>query len=707
MLESLFDRQLPLWPACRERYEALHEARRRTISVDGRTYTLTYNPARAKSANAKIGADGKIGEERPCFLCEHALPQEQLRVEVDTLPLHHKYLVAVNPFPIVDHHFTIIAKEHTRQTLKGRVWDMAFFADLFPEYLIFFNGACSGASAPDHMHFQAVPKSAVPMLQWSEDQKRQLGVTSQFPNVDDTDHQNILTWTEGSEAYWLVIDRSQHRPWQYFAGTEGAKGTEADRVVISPASLEFCGLVPLSREEDFEKMTPALLADLLGQCWQREPMLHVGIMEGQQIRFSAEERTHSMNYLADDQMRDVMDYSSNRAEIKEMSEYWCHTEPFTLEQVTIGKEFHWQQQEDQIFRGSLHIIAREGKLHAINLITVEQYLESVISSEMSATNSLELLKAHAVISRSWVLLKILHKSSEEVNSEQLTVNNDPATKNNEKDNIETGKVATDNELLTVNCSLLTKIWDHSDHKFYDVCADDHCQRYQGITRAASPLVKQAVEETRGWVLTDENGEICDARFSKCCGGRTELFSTCWQDKDYSYLQPVDDPYCDPAFIATLPGGLEGLLSQVLNNYDQQTVDFHDWEVRYTQEELTSLIEKKLQLQLGTILALEPCERGASGRLKTLRIVGSEKTVVIGKELMIRKALSETHLYSSWFDVETTTDAAGHTLFIIKGKGWGHGVGLCQIGAAAMALKGFKAEEILEHYYPGAKITKRY
>ncbi len=693
MLESLFDRQLPLWPACRERYEALHEARHRTICVDGCSYTLTYNPARAKSANAKISADGKVGEERPCFLCEHALPQEQLKVEVETLPLHHKYLVAVNPYPIVDHHFTIIAKEHTRQTLKGRVWDMAFFADLFPEYLIFFNGACSGASAPDHMHFQAVPKSAVPMLQWSEDQKRQLGVTRQFPTVVDTDHQNILTWTDGAEAYWLVIDRMAHRPWQYFAGTEGAKGTEADRVLISPASLEFCGLVPLSREEDFEKMTPALLSDLLGQCWQREPMLHVGIMEGQQIRFSAEERTHSMNYVAEDQMKDVMDYSSNRAEVQEMSEYWSQTEPFTLEQVTIGKEFHWQQQEDQIFRGSLHIIAREGQLHAINLIPVEQYLESVISSEMSATNSLELLKAHAIISRSWVLRQI--------RNEELGVRNCHSA--TQKASCEAG---INSSLLTPHSSLI-KYWDHQDHTLFDVCADDHCQRYQGITRAASPLVKQAVEETRGMVLTDETGAICDARFSKCCGGKTELFSTCWQDEDYSYLQPVDDPYCDPAFIATLPGGLDGVLSQVLNNYDQQTVDFHDWEVRYTQEELTSLIEKKLELHLGKIEALEPCERGASGRLKTLRIVGSEKTVVIGKELMIRKALSETHLYSSWFDVETSTDANGHTLFIIKGKGWGHGVGLCQIGAAAMALKGFKAEEILEHYYPGAKITKKY
>ena len=677
---------MPLWPACRERYEALAEARERVVTADGRDYVLTYNPARAKSAKAKISADGSLGEERPCFLCQHALPQEQLIEEVETLPLHHKYLVAVNPYPIVDHHFTIIAKEHTRQTLVGRVWDMAFFADLFPDYLIFFNGACSGASAPDHMHFQAVPKQAVPMLQWSEDQKRQLGVTSQFPTVTDTDHQNILTWTKGAEAYWLVIDRAAHRPWQYFAGTEEMPATsEADRVLISPASLEFCGLVPLSREEDFEKMTPALLTDLLGQCWKREPMLHVGIMEGQQIRFSAEERVHSMNYLDDDQMRDVMDYSSNRAEAKEMTEYWCHTEPFTLEQVTIGKQFHWQQQEDQVFRGSLHIIAKEGQLHAINLIPVEQYLESVISSEMSATNSLELLKAHAIISRSWVLRQIDRGSNEK-----------GVSKN---ENILNG--------LQADSFTLIKFWDHSDHRLYDVCADDHCQRYQGITRASSPLVNQAIAETRGMVLTDEAGEICDARFSKCCGGRTELFSTCWQDEDYSYLQPVDDPYCDPAFIATLPGGLDGVLSQVLNNYDQQTVDYHDWEVSYTQAEFSSLVEEKLHLHLGNVLALEPVERGASGRLKTLKIVGTDKTVVIGKELMIRKALSQTHLYSSWFDVETSTNPDGQKRFILKGKGWGHGVGLCQIGAAAMALKGFKAEEILAHYYPGAKITKRY
>ena len=671
-LNQLFEQQMVCWPEARQRYQQLEQAERRTLLMDGAPYLLTYNPARARSAKAVV-INGQMGEERPCFLCQHALPQEQLKVEVETLPSHHHYLLAVNPYPIVDHHFTIICREHVRQDFRGRLWDMAFFADLLPDYLIFFNGACSGASAPDHMHFQAVPKRCVPMVGWSEDQRMQLGVTRQMPHVDDSDYKNILTWTEGSEAYWLVIDRRAHRPSQYFL-PEG----DPQQVIISPASLEFCGLVPLCREEDFRKMTPALLRSLLDQCARREPLLHVGIMEGQQIRFSAEERVHSMNYVAEDQMKDVMDYSSNRAEVQEMQEYWCHTEPFTLEQVTIGKQFHWQQQEDQVFRGALHIIAREGQLHAINLIPVEEYLKSVISSEMAATNSLELLKAHAVISRSWVL--------RQVNSQQSTVNSQQSIVNSP--------------------DRIIQIWDHTDHHLYDVCADDHCQRYQGITRQVSPLVQEAVEATRGMVLTDAEGKICDARFSKCCGGRTELFSTCWQDLDYDYLAEVEDPYCSPQFIAQLPGGLSAVLSQVLNAYDQETVDYHDWEVSYSQTQLSDLIERKLGLGLGDIQALEPVERGVSGRIKLLRIVGSLKAVEIGKELLIRKALSETHLLSSWFDVEVS-EQEGQKHFTLRGHGWGHGVGLCQIGAAAMALQGFTAEQILAHYYPSAVLTTLY
>ena len=691
-LNSFFEQQLAQWPECRQRYEQLSQAGRRKLVVDGREYVLAFNPGRSTSAKALIvnGKPMTMGVEqkdevRPCFLCEHALPEQQLRVQIDTLPLHHQYLVAVNPFPIVDHHFTIICKEHIRQDFKGRMWDMAYFADLFPDYLIFFNGACSGASAPDHMHFQAVPKSCVPLIGWSEDVRTQLGVTQHIPHIEDSDHKNIVTWTEGSIAYWLVIDRKAHRPTQYFLPDD-----DPNKVIYSPACLEFCGLIPLCRKEDFDKLTPEILRNMMNQCYKLEPMLHVGVMEGKEIRFSADERVHAMHYIGEDRMKDVMDYSSNRVEVQEMSEYWTHAEPFTLEGVTIGKQFHWQQTEDQVFRGSLHIIAREGQLHAINLVPVEQYLASVISSEMAATNSLELLKAHAIISRSWVLRQIRsskHKRDAVSSIAQKRVGEEAAGTRGE---------------------VIIKYWDHSDHKLYDVCADDHCQRYQGITRQVSPLVEEAIQTTRGIVLTDADGKICDARFSKCCGGHTELFSTCWQDIDFDYLRDVDDPYCSPSFIETLPGGLQAVLGQVLNNYDQQTVDFHDWQVEYTQQELSELLEEKLSMGVGRILHLLPVERGASGRIKLLKIVGSEKTVEIGKELLIRKALSKSHLYSSWFDVEEIQSSADDSKhFLLKGHGWGHGVGLCQIGAAAMALKGFSAEEILAHYYPGSHLSTLY
>ena len=689
-IQQLFDRQLAQWPECRQRYEQLSQCSHRTIMVDGRDYDLCFNPARARSAMARI-VDGKAytggqtGQERPCFLCPQVLPAQQLTVSVETLPSHHRYLVAVNPYPIVDHHFTIIADEHVPQDFTGRMWDMAFFADLLPDYLIFFNGACSGASAPDHMHFQAVPKALVPMLHWSEEQRLEMGITRQLPHVTDSRHANVLTWTEGSDAYWLVIDRRVHRPSQYFLPDD-----DPCQCIISPAALEFCGLVPLCREQDFQRMTSDALRDILGQCRRQEPMLRVGIMEGQQIRFSAEERVHAMNYVSDGRMYDIMDYSTNRSERHEMTDYWCHMEPFTLEGVTIGKDFHWQQQEDQVFRGSLHIIADRGCLHAINHIRVEEYLKSVIASEMSATNNLELLKAHAIISRSWVLRQI-HQHHTTVSSHV----SDDAEQHGCQG------VQADDTLL--------QYWDHTDHTLYDVCADDHCQRYQGIVRESSPLVLQAIEQTRGQVLVDADGQLCDARFSKCCGGRTELFSTCWQDRDYPYLQPVDDPYCDPAFMAQLPGGTDAVMQLVLNDYDQQTHDYHDWQVSYTQSQLSALVQQKLQLGLGLIQHLEPLQRGASGRIRLLRIVGSDRTVTIGKELLIRRALAPTHLYSSWFDVEEQqpSSSVAEPVFILHGHGWGHGVGLCQIGAAAMALKGYTADEILSHYYPGAQISQLY
>ena len=693
-LDTFFDDQLKVWPLAAKNYSDLKNASHKHIVLKGCDYDVTFNAARMRSAAAKVD-EGKV--ERPCFLCDAALPQEQTRITVKTVPLGNTYHIMVNPYPITDHHFTIVSAQHERQDLrpsqapcaeenrktasKDRIWDMAFFADLMPDYLIFFNGACSGASAPDHMHFQAVPKALVPITRWGWEQQLEAGVSGvmpQFKTAGESDKKNVVCWTDGAECHWLVIDRMKHRPSQY------------PDVLISPASLEFCGLVPMARQEDFDRMDSALLGDILTQCRRQEPLLRVGIMEGAQIRFSADERTHSLNYLGEDKILQVMDYGSNRAEKREISEYTTSSQPFTLEGVTIGKQFHWEQQEDQSFMGSLRVIAREGQLHAINLVPVEEYLKSVISSEMSATNNLELLKTHAIISRSWVLRTIARTSPSQPHRGGETV------KTAMKERIDAAVSACEGGTDVA----FVRIWDGNDHTLYDVCADDHCQRYQGITRQVSPLVAQAIEETRGMVLTDNEGGICDARFSKCCGGKSELFSSCWQERDYHYLQPVDDPWCDTSD--------ERVLRLVLNDYDQRTIDFHNWEVHYTQSELTELVNRRLKAEIPdfvpfeTIVDLVPVKRGPSGRIIILKIVGSNYSLEIGKELLIRKALSESHLYSSAFEV-----AIHHGTFLLKGIGWGHGVGLCQIGAANMSQHGKTHEEILAHYFKGAKITRVY
>ena len=350
---------------------------------------------------------------------------------------------------------------------------------------------------------------------------------------------------------------------------------------------------------------------------------------------------------------------------------------FTLHGVTIGKDYHWERQEDQTFTGKLSIISEGNLLTAVNILPIEDYLVSVISSEMSASASLEFLKAAAVISRSWVVRQILNKEKQ-TDSADVT----PTSP-------ETGK----GEVLIT--------WqDHEDHTLYDVCADDHCQRYQGISRATNPNVQQAVWDTRGEVLS-YNDEVCDCRFSKCCGGVTEEFSTCWQDIEMPYLQSFEDR--DPKDGTVLCNTHDtAILSQVLNNYDQETTDFFRWTVSYTQEQLSDLLSRKLDHNFGQILELKPLKRGKSGRIYELQIIGTKASMIIGKELTIRSALSETHLYSSAFEVEKSDDCSRFTL---HGRGWGHGVGLCQIGAAVMGAKGYTYREILAHYYPNTVIVK--
>ncbi len=377
------------------------------------------------------------------------------------------------------------------------------------------------------------------------------------------------------------------------------------------------------------------------------------------------------------------------------------TASFDLFDVTIGIHFHWERKENQRFKGSLCIIVENEKLTAINDIPLEDYLESVISSEMSATSSIELLKAHAVISRSWLLAQVI-KGKELKQS---------AKKYNPVAETATEYIRWD---------------DREDHVNFDVCADDHCQRYQGITRQTSELVRQAITETFGLTLM-HNGKVCDARFSKSCGGVAETFENVWEPEVHPYLQAiVDNPQNPEGFdldltketaaenwIRSAPEAFcnthdKQVLSQVLNDYDQETTDFYRWKVNYSQQVIAELIARKSGHDFGQIVDLIPVERGKSGRLKKLKIVGSKLTLTIGKELEIRKTLSESHLYSSAFVVDKLKIENGIPQeFVLTGAGWGHGVGLCQIGAAVMGEKGHVFDEILMHYFRGAELEKLY
>ena len=339
-------------------------------------------------------------------------------------------------------------------------------------------------------------------------------------------------------------------------------------------------------------------------------------------------------------------------------EYEQREHTFVLKNVRIGIGFHWDRYEDQEFAGSLEIRTNPDGTHtAINTLDLEDYLCSVISSEMSANSPMELLKAHAVISRSWAVRAISRQHS--------------AFRN---------------------------------HEGFDVCADDHCQRYEGLLRMNERAV-QAVRETAGQVLVNvqrdnvqsTKEEICDCRYYKCCGGRTEIWRTCWEDIDVPYIQSVECPYCGRIN--------ERTLRLVLNDYDQETKDFHDWKISYTAQELGDIIREKSGRDFGDIIDLIPLHRGASGRIDKLRIVGTKHTEDIGKELKIRMWLSRTCLYSSWFEVKKSSNP--QTLkpsnFQLIGHGWGHGAGLCQIGAAQMAEEGFTHEQILSYYYNNTKL----
>lgn len=434
-----------------------------------------------------------------------------------------------------------------------------------------------------------------------------------------------------------------------------------------------------------------------------QPDVSVGIVSGSQIRFRLD-----APYLVEGTLAE----GEQTVAFVEKSIHWkgkCYQEltfmpqqsdaSFSLFDVTIGVNFHWERKETQTFQGRLKFIVNEDKVCAVNELPVESYLESVISSEMSATSSLELLKAHAVISRSWLLVQMQNRKDNHGKSKSMS-----------------SEMPTEGELI--------RWYDREDHTLFDVCADDHCQRYQGITKETSPQVAEAIRQTKGQVLLYD-GEICDARFSKCCGGETEEFQYCWENLRKPYLVALRDATHDEALQLNVEADADRwirsnpesfcnthdvkVLSQVLNNYDQETSDFYRWRVEYTQEQLQMLITEKLEIDFGHIIDLIPMERGTSGRLSKLKIIGDRKTLVIGKELEIRRALSKTHLYSSDFVVDALdrNEQGIPQQFVLIGAGWGHGVGLCQIGAAVMGERGYNYNEILLHYYKGATIEQIY
>ena len=444
----------------------------------------------------------------------------------------------------------------------------------------------------------------------------------------------------------------------------------------------------------------------------QEPVITVGILSGKEIGFSFPKEFISSDGIAICGIQQAV-YRKGKIcwQEKEYDELSFTPQQdtssfFELQDVTIGINFHWERKEVQRFKGELKIIVEDDRLTAINIIPIEDYLTSVISSEMSATASLELLKAHAVISRSWLLNKL------KVANGKLKVIMHP-------DN-------TANFELSTLPSQLIKWYDHEAHKNFDVCADDHCQRYQGITRTSTPQAIEAVFATRGEVLMYEE-EICDARFSKCCGGAFEEFQNCWENVKHPYLIGQRDSKTETRlpdltkeaeadkWIRTSPAAFcnthnKQVLSQVLNNYDQETTDFYRWRVCYSQQELSELIHKRSGIEFGKIIDLIPVERGTSGRLVRLKIVGTLRTLIIGKELEIRRTLSSSHLYSSAFVVDKEYKEDEKEIpsrFILTGSGWGHGVGLCQIGAAVMGEQGYKHKEILSHYSPGSAIEQQY
>ena len=771
------------WAEAAERYAQLEQVETKELTIGDITMRAQWNPARIVSTGAKI--DKQSIAERPCFLCDHNRPKEQ-----HALPTDRHFQMLLNPFPILPGHLTIPTRRHQPQAIFTLFGPMRSMAWNMPGHIVFYNGPVCGASCPDHRHLQAGERGILPLERdWKlyetsmtklypltreqeveiEEAGNKQGcglymlnswacpvfvirsmptepdnilcqrLYNALPVVDSEwePRMNVICWRQQGiagredEIVTLVFPRKKHRPDCY------------GQLMISPGALDMGGLLITPRKEDFDRLTAETARDILQEvtlsedelrpvidnisdnteeneasneepsetggstlsAWSSEPEVNVGIMTTEHLRFrlNGEYRLKGETITGEQEVSvedGGLNWNGNiykELTIRPQSEQAT----FSLHDVTIGKQFHWERTETQTFQGKLHLVVDEEKIVAINVLPVEQYLTSVISSEMKATCPLEFLKASAVISRSWLLAQI-----------------------------EKRRKGTQHAFFQFKKTETESIrWhDQEEHTIFDVCADDHCQRYQGVTRAASSQVTEAIQQTRGEILTYD-GQVCDARFGKCCGGVTNDFENCWEDVPHRYLRSVRDmPSRDgirlaspdlsderaaEKWIRSTPESVcntqdTEILKTVLNDYDQETQNFYRWTVEYSQEELRAIISDRLKMDLGAIVGFKPVQRGRSGHLVKLCIIGKEKSFTVGKELEIRRVLSKSHLYSSAIviDAEDIKDGIPQR-FVIHGAGWGHGVGMCQIGAAVMGSQGYRYNKILQHYYDTAKVTRLY
>ena len=708
-LDQCLKEQLAVWPTAKQAFSNLEQVQTRVLSSSG--LALQHNPARIISTTAKVAPAQTTA--RPCFLCRENRPVEQISFDAGD-----GFELLLNPYPILREHFCVVSRAHRPQKFQDCYEKMLQIAgQLEPGYMIFYNGPRSGASAPDHLHMQIGRSEGIPLLdklRENEPPAKDEPITIQpfgFPvivikgsdpsklwdyisgmTVYDGDYEprmNVLSFNRDGQVITAIIPRSKHRPDCYYA--------QEGKILVSPGGIDMFGMVITPRKEDFESLTEKQVLDIYRQVTPQQPKIRVGVLAAKEIRFCLNDsytdgRSSYEGEMSISAVQGRLSWNGVLIDSLTLKPN-DHSVTFTLHDVTIGIGFHWERKEEQTFSGQLKFIIEDGLVRAINILPVEDYLTSVISSEMKPTASREFLRAHAVISRSWVLAQLrspYHKA-------------------------DTAKPITNDHIL----NRIIKWYDHDQHTLFDVCADDHCQRYQGRTRIISAAAQAAVKDTFGQTLVSE-GHLCDARFSKCCGGVTEQFETCWQDEHKPYLVALRDSSINEGALPDLTveenarqwilsepksfcNSADGnILSESLNGYDLETPDFYRWTVEYTTAQISDIFRRKSGLDIGDIVDLRPIKRGPSGRIYELEIQGTKSTVTIGKELEIRRTLSESHLFSSAFVIEKTQDG-----FILKGAGWGHGVGLCQIGAAVMAAKGYNYREILNHYYPGTTLGRFY